>query len=405
MKNEAYIVYENDELYHHGILGQKWGKLNGPPYPLGSSSENKRSAFETKLAAMKKSAAKRAVERERLKEAQKRADYSVKMAKINADKKARIEMVEKTAPERVANETTNRKPKTESKENQKNTNTNNAPDVIKEPESTKNRQTAKQKYKNINATELDDRSLQAAINRMNMENLYAQLTAEKPNPAIAYAKTIGKNMVTRVINNVANRAADELSNRINGALFSSSNNNSNNISQNNASVKKKIKAVAEPVVKTEAKNESSVSKETENKKSFGVEDLNFSNQFGKNKSNKYTKIDYNKNGSDPHEYVDWFKKNYSENKSVFNVSSGKESNRGSFDITEGLGKSSKIITKSFESSIKTLRNEGLTLSEIADKLDISESTASKYSDGYDFSKELLSRNQEKIDKAREIQNR
>lgn len=22
-------------LQHHGILGQKWGKQNGPPYPLG----------------------------------------------------------------------------------------------------------------------------------------------------------------------------------------------------------------------------------------------------------------------------------------------------------------------------------------------------------------------------------
>lgn len=28
---------ENKELTHHGILGQKWGKKNGPPYPLSQS--------------------------------------------------------------------------------------------------------------------------------------------------------------------------------------------------------------------------------------------------------------------------------------------------------------------------------------------------------------------------------
>lgn len=35
-----FYIVKNDELYHHGIKGQKWGKKNGPPYPLDASDHS-----------------------------------------------------------------------------------------------------------------------------------------------------------------------------------------------------------------------------------------------------------------------------------------------------------------------------------------------------------------------------
>ena len=50
-------LYDNhndyrDYLSHHGILGQKWGKRNGPPYPLGASDHSaseKRAGWQRSL--------------------------------------------------------------------------------------------------------------------------------------------------------------------------------------------------------------------------------------------------------------------------------------------------------------------------------------------------------------------
>ena len=37
---ELVIRTTTNELYHHGILGQKWGQKQGPPYPLSASKHS-----------------------------------------------------------------------------------------------------------------------------------------------------------------------------------------------------------------------------------------------------------------------------------------------------------------------------------------------------------------------------
>lgn len=110
-----------DSLEHHGILGQRWGRKNGPPYPLDAndhSAAEKKAGWRQSLegAADKvKSAVQKHNEKVEAKKAEKAAQNEKKeqeaeeqrRAKAEADKQAIIESGDAEKIKSIANELTN----------------------------------------------------------------------------------------------------------------------------------------------------------------------------------------------------------------------------------------------------------------------------------------------------------
>lgn len=68
-----------NELTHHGILGMKWGKRNGPPYPLkpsAMSSVERKKARRTSVNDLSDEQLRRGINRLQLEKQYRRESYS-----------------------------------------------------------------------------------------------------------------------------------------------------------------------------------------------------------------------------------------------------------------------------------------------------------------------------------------
>lgn len=145
------------ELYHHGIIGQKWGDRNGPPYPLDKKNYNAAEKRALKKSKKLNSDAEDSLKRyDRKQRNQKIIENAFEKSEKNGKDKANISPAEAIGKNTVdaLNRTSNVRNKI------KNFNKDNA-----------------NEYDAV--SKMSDNELRERINRMNLEKQYINLSSER----------------------------------------------------------------------------------------------------------------------------------------------------------------------------------------------------------------------------------
>ena len=170
-----YIVVKENELSHHGIVGMHWGKRNGPPYPLNSSTHK---AVVKGKSPTKKKPVRPKVEK---KKTPRGALGGANTANNGEEQKSKFQEYFEPTIKNGKDKPKQSKAQIVTREAEKTV--NNVRDAVN---STKNL-TSNKKH---STSHMSDQELRERINRMNMEKQYNQLMNDKSTRSKGYERTM-----------------------------------------------------------------------------------------------------------------------------------------------------------------------------------------------------------------------
>ncbi len=161
LSHSGYQMPSIGYLYHHGILGMKWGKRNGPPYPLNDSAH---SAAEKKAAKKQSTPKAKDLSDEDLKSAVQRKNLEKQYTKLTGQEKTKLEIT-KDSVDATAN-------------------------AARQTRNMLNDGNQRPQRERMDLSDKTDKELRDAINRENLERQYSDLFGEVKQDKIAQGKAV-----------------------------------------------------------------------------------------------------------------------------------------------------------------------------------------------------------------------